>query len=150
LKRDVRFMKRWKFVAIGAGIILCMGYLVVSAIQATGVPYKHVRELAQLDPTTEKQQVKVTGQVKEGTMNYDPHAPRIDFRVKGPEGRSIAVVYEGVKPDAMVEGSRVILQGVFHPGEQRLRADSLLAKCPSRYKAKYDSSSDTSTSPKPQ
>lgn len=140
-------MKRFKFVFIGVGILLCMGYLVVSAIQATGVPYKHIRELPAIDSSSEPMEVKVTGKVKEGTLNYNPHEPRIEFHAEGPEGDSVRVIYEGLKPDAMVEGSHVILEGPYDPSEDVLRASSLLAKCPSRYKTEYSSGDKPSPAP---
>lgn len=130
-------MKRLKFVFIGLGILLCIGYLVTSAIQATGVPYKHINELANASADQPTREVKVTGKVVEGELDYDPHAPEIRFKAEGPEGHTIDVYYQGIKPDAMVEGSHVILTGRYHPDEKILKADTLLAKCPSRYKSEY-------------
>ena len=140
-------MKRLKFVVIALGIVASIGYLITSAIQATGVPYKHVDELTDVPSTEAAISVKVTGKVKQGTLDYDPHAPRINFRVAGPDGESIAVTYEGIKPDAMVEGGHVILEGTFQPSEGKLSARTLLAKCPSRYKSEYKGNSSKASSP---
>jgi len=140
-------MKRMKFVLIALGIVVSIGYLIASAIQATGVPYKHVNELAEVPPTEATMNVKVTGKVKHGSLDYDPHAPRIDFKVAGPDGESIAVTYEGIKPDAMVEGGHVILEGTFQPSDGKLTARTLLAKCPSRYKSEYEGNSSKAPPP---
>lgn len=136
-----------KFVLIGLGVLLSLAYLITSAIQATGVPYKHVGELAQISDSGESMDVKVTGKVKEGSLNYDPHTPIIEFSVTGPKGKSIDVMYRGIKPDAMIEGGHVILQGVYNPAKRKLKARTLLAKCPSRYKSEYEGASSSEPSP---
>ncbi len=127
-----------KFYLIGAGIAAAMVYLVFSSIQATGVPYRQVHELVgrtASDPVS----VKVTGRVRSGTLDYDPHAPMVTFAVKGPEGDTVDVRYRGIKPDAMREGGHVILEGTYRSDRGQLRAHTLLAKCPSRYESEYQS-----------
>lgn len=127
-----------RFYFIGAGIAAAMVYLVFSSIQATGVPYRQVHELVGRQASGSVS-VKVTGKVQPGTLDYDPHAPLITFAVQGPEGTTVDVRYRGIKPDAMREGGHVILEGTYRPERGRLRAHTLLAKCPSRYESEYRS-----------
>lgn len=127
-----------KFYLIGVGLAAAIVYLVISAIQATGVPYRQVHELGEYENRGEVS-VKVTGKVKPGTLDYDPHAPTLTFEVQGPEGHSLDVRYRGIKPDAMREEGHVILEGTYRPEQGRLRAHTLLAKCPSRYESEYRS-----------
>ncbi|MFB6354934.1 MAG: cytochrome c maturation protein CcmE, partial [bacterium] len=100
--------KKLKFSIIIVGILLSFGYLIFSSIKATGIPYMKIPELKSMNQAGE---VKVTGKVKKGTLDYDPHAPLIKFRAVGPDGKSVKVSYEGLKPDAMKEGGHVILEG---------------------------------------
>lgn len=132
--------KRMKFVMIGLGILGAMVYLVFSGIQATGVPYMKIGELVQKSPS-ETQYVKVTGEVAEDSLEYDPHQPEIDFQAKGPSGKDVRIIYEGIKPNAMREGGHVIVQGKWNPDRRMVRANTLLAKCPSRYQSQYENQS---------
>jgi len=138
-------MRRFKFVIIGVGIIASIGYLIFSAIQATGVNYEHVHELVAIETSDSPHPVKTTGKVQQSSLNYDPHEPRIEFRVKGNQGQSVRVVYKGLKPDAMTEGGHVILQGRYDPSKKLLKANTLLAKCPSRYKSEYSEQKSNSS-----
>lgn len=139
--------KKLRFILIGLGIVGAMLYLVYSGIQAKGVPYETVeglRNTADAEPRV----VKVTGKVVEGSVQYDATKPLLKLSVKGPESDgTIRVVYEGVKPDALRPGGHVILNGRYDPATSRLVANTLLAKCPSRYKSQYESYSDTKQSP---
>lgn len=128
-----------RFVIIGLGIVGAIGYLLFSGIRAEGVRYARIAELAE-EPGTSPSTVKVTGTVQDGTLEYAPETPLLQFSVTGPEtDQSVEVVYEGIKPDAMREGGHVILKGRYDPRENELEAYSLLAKCPSRYKSEYES-----------
>lgn len=128
-----------RFVIIGFGILGAIGYLVFSGIRAEGVRYARINELVQ-DPGASTDTVKVTGTVQEGTLEYSPETPLLQFSVTGSEtDQSVKVVYEGIKPDALRESGHVILKGRYDPRSNELEAYSLLAKCPSRYKSEYES-----------
>ena len=128
-----------RFVVIGLGILGAIGYLVFSGIRAEGVRYARIDELVQ-GPGTSPSTVKVTGTVKEGTLNYTPDKPLLQFSVTGPKtDQAVQVLYEGIKPDALRETGHVILKGRYDPAGNELEAYSLLAKCPSRYKSEYES-----------
>ncbi len=138
--------KKYRFLLIGLGILGSILYLVISGIQAEGVPYTRVGKL--LDgSSTEPRAVKITATVKSGTLRYQSQIPLLRFSAVGENSReSITVVYEGIKPDALRESGPVILRGTYYPGKKTLEASSLLAKCPSRYKSKYKSYETKKTS----
>lgn len=128
-----------------------MLYLVYSGIQAKGVPYESIDSLSQKTGGSPRT-VKLTGKVVEDSIQYEPSKPILRLSVGGPEtDRTIRVVYEGIKPDALRENGHVILTGRYEPSESTLVANTLLAKCPSRYKSKYESYSESrrSTQSKP-
>lgn len=132
-----------KFYLVGAGVAAAVVYLVISAIQATGVPYRQVHELRTLKASDTAREVKVTGKLKTGTLEYDPNVPRLTFVVRGPRENTIRVRYRGIKPDALQEEGHVILEGTYHPDRGLLDAHTLLAKCPSRYRSQYPSYSSS-------
>lgn len=138
-------MKKLRFWVIGLGLVASVLYLVITGIQATGVRYVEVGELGAFADSSRVTGLKTTGKVAGGSLDYDPYKPLITFEVRGPEGRgSVRVRYEGIKPDAMSEGGHVIVEGRYDPRTNTLRAHTLLAKCPSRYKSRfkeYDASS---------
>lgn len=123
-----------------------MLYLVYSGIQAQGVPYETVKDLTQEKNKTART-IKLTGKVQKGSIDYEPEKPLLKLSVRGMKtDKTIRVVYEGVKPDALRAEGHVILNGRYDPADNTLVANTLLAKCPSRYKSEYDSYSDVKKS----
>ncbi|MFB6226741.1 MAG: cytochrome c maturation protein CcmE [bacterium] len=140
--------KKLRFALIGLGIVGAMLYLVYSGIQAKGVPYETIASLHKVGGDKPRT-VKVTGKVVKGSIKYQPEKPLLRLSVSGPDtDQSIRVIYEGIKPDALRAGGHVIVNGRYDPQKSSLTASTLLAKCPSRYKSKYDSYSKTKQSDK--
>jgi cytochrome c-type biogenesis protein CcmE len=78
--------------------------------------------------------VRLSGEVVDGSISADAAAGTVSFEVSD-EASTVPVLYEGPMPDtlrdeatAVVEGS-LGQDGVFH-------ADTLFAKCPSKFEAK--------------
>jgi cytochrome c-type biogenesis protein CcmE len=137
--------RKYRFILVGLGILGSILYLVISGIQAEGVKYARVANLAS-ETFQQEQVVKVTGKVQPGSLQYKPEVPLLRFKVTSPKtDGSISVVYEGIKPDALRESGRVILKGTYNPSRGSLDAYSLLAKCPSRYKSRYKSYEETTS-----
>lgn len=131
-----------KFLLGATVIVLAVGYLIYEGVKQTGTYFFTPTELAArtaADPTFHNVGVKMGAKVVPGTIHRDAATQTIDFQVS--DGRqSYPVTYRGLAPDTftdamdievVVEG-RLGTDGVF-------RATTLLAKCGSRYEAKYDS-----------
>jgi cytochrome c-type biogenesis protein CcmE len=78
--------------------------------------------------------IEVTGKVVDGSVRRgDP----LRFRVRDREGTaSIPVVYRGTIPDPFREGREVIVTGKMRGGTFMAERDSLVTKCPSKFKSK--------------
>jgi cytochrome c-type biogenesis protein CcmE len=78
--------------------------------------------------------IEVTGKVVDGSVRRgDP----LRFRVRDREGTaSIPVVYRGTVPDPFREGREVIVTGKMQGGTFMAERDSLVTKCPSKFKSK--------------
>jgi cytochrome c-type biogenesis protein CcmE len=78
--------------------------------------------------------IEVTGKVVDGSVRRgDP----LRFRVRDREGTaSIPVVYRGTVPDPFREGREVIVTGTMRGGTFVAERDSLVTKCPSKFKSK--------------
>jgi cytochrome c-type biogenesis protein CcmE len=77
--------------------------------------------------------IEVTGKVVDGSVRRgDP----LRFRVRDREGTaSIPVVYRGTVPDPFREGREVIVTGSMRGGTFVAQRDSLVTKCPSKFKS---------------
>lgn len=136
-------MKAGTKFLLGATIIVAsVGYLMFEGVKQTGTYFYTPTELAQkvsTDPTFHNVGVKMGAKVVPGSIRRDAATQTIDFQVT--DGKQVyPVTYHGLAPDTftdaqdievVVEG-RLGTDGVFH-------ATTLLAKCGSRYTAKYDS-----------
>jgi cytochrome c-type biogenesis protein CcmE len=129
-----------KFI-IGAGIIVgAVSLLMAQGVKQFGQYSMKPSELAQRvqrDPSLYDTGLKMEAKVVPGSVTRDAASQTIDFKVS--DGvQTYAVSYRGLAPDTftdqkdievVVEG-RLGRDGVF-------RATTLLAKCGSRYEAKY-------------
>jgi cytochrome c-type biogenesis protein CcmE len=122
-KRRIRLI-----VALSAAVVLA-GALVWtsfgSATEAT-TPSRALR----VEPG---RTIEVTGKVVDGSVRRgDP----LRFRVRDREGTaSIPVVYRGTVPDPFREGREVIVTGSMRGGTFVAQRDSLVTKCPSKFKS---------------
>ena len=123
-KRKIRLI-----VALTAAVVLA-GALVWtsfgSATEAT-TPSKALR-------TEPGRSIEVTGKVVDGSVRRgDP----LRFRVRDRDGTaSVPVVYRGTVPDPFREGREVIVTGTMRGGTFVAERDSLVTKCPSKFKSK--------------
>ena len=78
--------------------------------------------------------IEVTGKVVNGSVRRgDP----LRFRVRDRDGTaSIPVVYRGSVPDPFRDGREVIVTGKMQNGTFVGERDSLVTKCPSKFKSK--------------
>jgi cytochrome c-type biogenesis protein CcmE len=135
-------MKAGHKFLVGGGIIAASVVLLfVQGVKQFGQYSLTPSELAakvEQDPSFHDVGLKMTAKVVPGSVRRDAATQTIDFQVTD-GARTIPVTYRGLAPDTftdqqdievVVEG-RLGRDGVF-------RATTLLAKCGSRYEAKYE------------
>jgi len=72
-----------------------------------------------------------------GPVTGDPRGSGLRFRLKDFDGKTtVPVVYTGSTPDLFRAGRHVYLRGELESGVFVGVPDSLVTKCPSKYKAK--------------
>ncbi len=126
--------RRRKFVLLGAGVVICMGFLLAVGIGRPGsfVYYLTVSEF--LSQPRQGTSFRINGKVEHGSVQRE--AGGLDLRFRVTDGtRAIPVSYHGIVPDTFVEGADVVIEGGMG-ADGTFAARSLLAKCPSKYKAK--------------
>lgn len=75
--------------------------------------------------------VQVMGQLAKDSDRYDSSKQELSFSIVDEHGRSLPVVYRGIKPANFKDALSVVAIGRFDSGA--LHAEKLLVKCPSKY-----------------
>jgi cytochrome c-type biogenesis protein CcmE len=126
--------KQTKLLILAAGILLCVGFLLVVGMSQPGsmVYYLTVSEFLEA-AESQPGGFRISGQVEEGSVLRSPGGRDVTFVITdGPA--TLAVRYHGTIPDAFTENVDVVVQGRM--AEDRIfEAHTLLAKCPSKYEA---------------
>ncbi|MEW6489831.1 MAG: cytochrome c maturation protein CcmE [Thermodesulfobacteriota bacterium] len=126
-------------LVIAAGV----GFLIYRGIATTSAYYLTVAELtgAVAGPrVAEGDYVRVGGEVVDGTIDYDQKDLVLRFALRDLEGseQTVAVRYDGPKPDAFAPDIEVLAEGTFARAEGLFRAQNLLVKCPSKYQSEQE------------
>ena len=126
-------------IAVGA-ILIAMGYLMYSGISDTGVYYRTVSEVLDQASIFDGQSLRISGEVVDGTIQYDQENLVLSFSVRDTENDRVTMraSYQGVMPDAFKEDVEVILEGSYSQYDNLFNATILLAKCPSKYVAEAE------------
>lgn len=125
------FAKKRKFVIGGAIVLLAILYLMYSSMQDTTMYYLTPTELLNRTDVTPDQGVRLGGLAVDGTIKFDNSTRTLTFKV-GDDQSQIPVVYKGIIPDTFKEGIDVVVEGKLTP-QGVFEANTLLAKCPSKY-----------------
>ncbi len=116
-------------------LIAAVGYLILTGVKQTGMQYMTVTELARLDHAPKAEGFRLDGVVAPGSVVYDQRQPKLEFKMTDGKEK-VAVVYEGLKPDAFADGREVVVEGAYRHEDRALYASKLVTKCPSKYEAK--------------
>jgi cytochrome c-type biogenesis protein CcmE len=124
-----------KTVAALLLILTGVGFLILKGVSDTGVYYRTVAEVLADSSLPEQRGVRISGEVVGGTIEYDQSRLLLTFEVRDLENetKTMNVVFNGVKPDAFKEDVEVILEGRYEESANTFYAETLLAKCPSKY-----------------
>ncbi|HZU69204.1 MAG TPA: cytochrome c maturation protein CcmE [Ktedonobacteraceae bacterium] len=125
--------RRWpiSFVIGGLVILGAVVYLIYANTQANAMYYMTVSELHHCTICT-TQSVRVAGTVQKGTVVHN--GTQIRFVISDTNGQSLPVVYSGIVPDIFAPGIQVVVEG-HYTGQGPFQAQTLLAKCPSKFTA---------------
>lgn len=138
--------KQSKFL-IGALLIVgAVGYLIYTSIQETKVYYFTIDEFLLNQEAMTNTDVRVAGRVQDGSIQWDPAALNLTFRLTpiepgtisvGAIPAGVAVSYQGILPDMFAEGRDVIVEGLYTP-DQQLVASTIMTSCPSKYEPEIE------------
>jgi len=126
-------MIQTKFLVGSALIVGTLGYLAWSGVAENKTYYHTITELDTLHGPAIHQRMRVSGNVKNGTIQRLPG--RVDF-VLEEQGRGLNVSYVGRDPlpDTFADGAQALVEGHRTP-DGRFVAEQVQAKCASKYEA---------------
>jgi cytochrome c-type biogenesis protein CcmE len=128
-KRTIRLV-----VALTAAVLLG-GALVYTSFSGAA----EARKPSQIVNAKPGDSYKVTGKVVAGSIRREGGAEgeTVRFRVRDRDGQvSIPVVYRGVVPDPFRDNREILVTGQMRDGTFVGERDSLVTKCPSKFKSK--------------
>jgi len=118
-------MKRRTLYLLGIVLLLAFAGFAFTSFKQTMTPYVSFREARSMDRT-----LQVAGGLVKGSSSY--HDGALFFLIKEPStGETMQVRYQGLKPANFEDALSVVAIGRYQ-GE-RMDADKLLVKCPSKY-----------------
>ncbi len=123
--------KQTKCIVGGFIIVLVVGYLIFTGIQGSTAPYLTVTELQSRGPSIYERNVRVTGVVQEGSIDWNAQDLVLKFEIADGSGH-LPVVYKGLRPDMFQDGAQVVVEGRYTEGGT-FEAYNLVLKCPSKY-----------------
>jgi len=127
-------VKHLRFAIAGSVLTLAVAYLVLTGMQSTAVYYLTVGELESRGPNAVGRPVRVAGYVTPGSVERLNGGLALRFTVQDDSG-SFPVFYKGGPvPDIFGEQVQVVVEGKLQ-GDGTFAADSLLAKCPSKFES---------------
>jgi cytochrome c-type biogenesis protein CcmE len=119
-------------IVIGGGL----AYFMYQAMQSSWAYYYSVDEFSDSRASVKDYSLRIAGKVKPGSVRRDVEKMRLTFTLAGSENE-VPISYTGSTPDNFAEDAEVVVQGRLDTGGV-FRADTLLTRCESKYKAKLE------------
>ena len=120
-----------RYLIGGIILVAIVGYLLYLSLGSSVMCYVTVGELLDGGYGKYDTDIRVTGKVANGSIEWDAAQLQLEFDVI--EGNaSLPVIYNGAMPDGFSSGADVLVEGRYHP-DQVFRASTILMKCPSKY-----------------
>lgn len=125
---------RARFVVAALVIVAAVGYMMYAAIQSESEYHTTTSEISAMGAEAIGQQMKIGGQVVEGSVQQERGSDTMSFVITD-GAKELPVTFTGIIPDAFQPGAGVILEGKL-TADGQFRADTMLAKCASKYEPK--------------
>ena len=120
--------RRLRFIVMTLMVTGLVTYLIYSGAHENMGYYLTVSEL--VGQANGQEKLRVSGTVEDGSINRSPGQKKIQFAIMD-EQASLPVEYEGIVPDTLQQGQKVIVEGVYVDGT--FIASELMTSCASKY-----------------
>jgi cytochrome c-type biogenesis protein CcmE len=105
-------------------------------MQSSWSYYYSVDEFSENESSMKDLTFRIAGRVKPGSVVRDLQAMNLSFILTGTKSE-VSVIYKGIVPDNFTEDIEVVVEGRLDI-DGTFKADTLLTRCESKYKAKAD------------
>jgi len=132
-------MKMKIIMKIVIGVVLiggAMTFFVFQAMRSSWSYYYSVDEFSANRSAVKNHSLRIAGRVKRGSIVRDLEKVSLNFTLAGSQ-TELPVQYKGPVPDNFAEDREVVVEGRLDTTGV-FRADMLMTKCESKYKAKVD------------
>ncbi len=130
---------RQRLLIVTVVLLIIVVVLVFRASRDSYSYYKSVNQVVS-DKSLVGVPVRVSGRVVTGSLSQEPGGYRFEIADAKADMR---VDYNGVLPQTFNDGVQVVAEGVYKK-DNRLVADKILTKCPTKYKTTKPSKSESS------
>lgn len=120
-------------VALGVALLLAVALVYTSFSAST-----EAKEPSQLLTAAPGQSYDLTGRVVRGSVDRGGKAMTFRVADRDDASKSIPVTYTGTVPDPFRAGREIILTGQMRKGVFVGERDTLVTKCPSKFKSSDD------------
>ena len=133
---------RTRLVVLLVVVGVALGYMVYAAFPGNALFFMTVSEFMEKDEAQDGRIVRVAGKLVDGTFLREGNSTLTSFQLIDKDGETpaphLSANYNGVLPDLFFNPhSEIILQGSYSPGRV-FHADTILVKCPSKYRSLED------------
>ncbi len=133
---------RTRLVVVLLVVGLALGYMVYAAFPGNALYFMSVSEFMEKEEAQDGRIVRVSGKLVDGSFRRAENSTNTSFSLidegSGLAAEHLLASYVGVLPDLFFNPhSEIILQGSYGPG-QVFKADTILVKCPSKYRSLED------------
>ena len=132
--KDPRRQRRLWYAIGGVLVVAFLAYGATS-FKSNLTPYVSFEE-AMRRPS----KVQVAGSLVPQSTHYADDVERLVFGIEDDDGRTMKVLYDGVKPGNFEEATQIVAIGNYR--DDAFHADQLLVKCPSKYQGIPEDVSD--------
>ena len=121
---------------------LIVATVVLVAVFAVGIVYvvakqgAYYKQVSDLTPTSNGQNVKVGGQVIDGSILRDASGVRFTIEDLTGKPTTVKVAYSGQMPATFAAGVQVVVTGKYEARGNLIAAAEMQTKCPSKYEGK--------------
>ena len=132
-------MKMKIIMKIVIGVVLiggAMTFFVFQAMRSSWSYYYSIDEFSANRSAVKNHSLRIAGRVKRGSIVRDLEKVSLNFTLAGSQ-TELPVQYKGSVPDNFAEDREVVVEGRLDTTGV-FRADMLMTKCESKYKAKVD------------
>lgn len=123
-----------KIISAAVILVAAVAFLINNAMGGSAAYYMTVDELAASSSDVQGQQIRVAGDVADGSVQRGDLGDPIRFEVTDGNA-TIPMVYDGTVPDIFSDHAEVIATGTMR-SDGVFEATELLTKCPSRFESK--------------